>query len=146
MLPTLSELKVTPRFCFPLKIPDDPTATNTYVCLHMYVLVCVLRHSAQPHSRLVEEILGLIWCQDSDVLVGDNFCHENQTSDSPKRVKSSLSLCVCYTYFLVKFLFHIHGKFLLSRPLRWKCLKIFLSNPVMDKKDPACLHNCHVRW
>ena len=60
MSPTLSELKVTPRFCFPSKIPDDPTGTNKYVCLHMYVFVCVLRHSAQPHSRLVEEILGLI--------------------------------------------------------------------------------------
>ena len=30
MPPSLSELKVTPSFCFPFKIPDDPTATNTY--------------------------------------------------------------------------------------------------------------------
>ena len=29
MPPSLSELKVTPSFCFPFKIPDDPTATNT---------------------------------------------------------------------------------------------------------------------
>ena len=28
MLPISSELKVTPSFCFPFKIPDDPTATN----------------------------------------------------------------------------------------------------------------------
>ena len=28
--PSLSELKVTPTFCFPFKIPDDPTATNVY--------------------------------------------------------------------------------------------------------------------
>ena len=28
---SLSELKVTPSFCFPLKIPDDPTATNMYI-------------------------------------------------------------------------------------------------------------------
>ena len=31
MPPSLSELKVTPSFYFPFKIPDDPTATNTYV-------------------------------------------------------------------------------------------------------------------
>ena len=28
MPPSLSELKVTPSFCFPFKIPDDPTATS----------------------------------------------------------------------------------------------------------------------
>ena len=27
---SLSELKVTPSFCFPFKIPDDPTATSMY--------------------------------------------------------------------------------------------------------------------
>ena len=32
MLPSLSELKVTPSFCFPFKIPDDPTATINYIC------------------------------------------------------------------------------------------------------------------
>ena len=31
MPPSLSELKVTPSFCFPFKIPDDPTATNNYL-------------------------------------------------------------------------------------------------------------------
>ena len=30
MPPSLSELKVTPSFCFPFKIPDDPTATVIY--------------------------------------------------------------------------------------------------------------------
>ena len=34
MPPTLSELKVTPNFCFPFKIPDDPTAINMHVCMH----------------------------------------------------------------------------------------------------------------
>ena len=29
MPPSLSELKVTPSFCFPIKIPDDPTASIT---------------------------------------------------------------------------------------------------------------------
>ena len=28
MPPSLSKSKVTPSFCFPLKIPDDPTTTN----------------------------------------------------------------------------------------------------------------------
>ena len=30
MPPSLSELKVTPSFCFAFKIPDDPTTTSTY--------------------------------------------------------------------------------------------------------------------
>ena len=30
MPPSLSELKVTPSFCFPFKIPDDPTASSKY--------------------------------------------------------------------------------------------------------------------
>ena len=31
MPPTLSELKVTPSFGFPFKIPDNPTATSIYL-------------------------------------------------------------------------------------------------------------------
>ena len=31
MPPNLSELKVTPSFCFPFKIPDDLTATSKYL-------------------------------------------------------------------------------------------------------------------
>jgi hypothetical protein len=31
MPPSLSELKVTPSFCFLLKIPDDPTACHSYL-------------------------------------------------------------------------------------------------------------------
>ena len=31
MLPSLTELKVTPNFCFPFKIPDDLTTTNVPV-------------------------------------------------------------------------------------------------------------------
>ena len=31
MPPSLSELKVTPSFCFPFKIPDDPTASIKYI-------------------------------------------------------------------------------------------------------------------
>ena len=31
MPPSLSELKVTPSFCFPFKIPDDPTASIKYL-------------------------------------------------------------------------------------------------------------------
>ena len=36
MPPSLSELKVTPSFCFPFKIPDDPTATTNY---HLVLLM-----------------------------------------------------------------------------------------------------------
>ena len=28
----ISKLKVTPSFCFPFEIPDDPTAYNMYIC------------------------------------------------------------------------------------------------------------------
>jgi hypothetical protein len=31
MPPSLSELKVLPSFCFAFKIPDDVTASNTYL-------------------------------------------------------------------------------------------------------------------
>ena len=33
MLPSLSESKVTPSFCFPFKIPDDLTATSKYLII-----------------------------------------------------------------------------------------------------------------
>ena len=33
MPPSLSELKVTPSFCFAFKIPDDHAVTNTYTCV-----------------------------------------------------------------------------------------------------------------
>ena len=32
----LSKLKDTPSFCFPFKIPDDPTAFNKYLCRGVY--------------------------------------------------------------------------------------------------------------
>ena len=31
MMSCLSKFKVTPKFCFPFKISDDPTASNVYV-------------------------------------------------------------------------------------------------------------------
>ena len=34
MTPSLSELKVTPRFCFTIKIPDNVRATNEYRGVH----------------------------------------------------------------------------------------------------------------
>ena len=37
MPPSLSELKVSPSFCFPFKIPDDPIATNMYGWFHSKV-------------------------------------------------------------------------------------------------------------
>jgi hypothetical protein len=35
MPPSLSELKVTPSFCFAFKIPDHPTATNQHCRLNL---------------------------------------------------------------------------------------------------------------
>ena len=35
MPPSLSELKVTPSFCFAFKIPDDVTASTLYVCISL---------------------------------------------------------------------------------------------------------------
>ena len=35
--PSLSELKVTPRFCFAFKIPDDVTASNMYSVFHNFI-------------------------------------------------------------------------------------------------------------
>ena len=37
MPPSLSELKVIPSFCFAFKIPDDVTATNTYLLLSNFI-------------------------------------------------------------------------------------------------------------
>ena len=37
MPPSLSELKVTPSFCF----PDDPTATNKYISLNFFFLFTI---------------------------------------------------------------------------------------------------------
>ena len=36
MPPSLLELKVTPSFCFSFKIPDDPTATTTYLVISTF--------------------------------------------------------------------------------------------------------------
>ena len=41
MQPSLSELKVTPSFCFPFKIPDDPTASNFYKQILLKKTKCI---------------------------------------------------------------------------------------------------------
>ena len=38
--PSLSELKVKPIFCFPIKIRDDPTASSMYICLIKIEALC----------------------------------------------------------------------------------------------------------
>ena len=38
MLPSLSELKVLPSFCFAFKIPDDVTASNIYSNMSIMVI------------------------------------------------------------------------------------------------------------
>ena len=46
--PSLSELKVTPNFCFALKFRDDPTASNAY-------MKPVLKNLIAKHSESVEK-------------------------------------------------------------------------------------------
>jgi hypothetical protein len=58
MLPSLSELKVIPSFCFAFKIPDDVTATNIiYGCRpyprHGYPRVNQLKSDSSSHIRSV---------------------------------------------------------------------------------------------
>jgi hypothetical protein len=47
--PSLSELKVTPSYCFRFKIPDDPTATtiDTYVLQPMQ---CTMRFQCNGYA------------------------------------------------------------------------------------------------
>ena len=49
MRPSLSELKVKPNFCFPFKISDDLTATNTYIT---YGVSCYLKSPYELLSTL----------------------------------------------------------------------------------------------
>ena len=41
MPPSLSKLKVTPSFCFPFKISDNPTATSIYNLFLILVMLFV---------------------------------------------------------------------------------------------------------
>ena len=49
----LSKLKVTPSFCFPFKIPDDPTATITYEVTLNFVLTKNLNLSISTKKLLI---------------------------------------------------------------------------------------------
>ena len=43
MPPGLSELKVTPSFCFTFKIPDNPTTTSIYYeCIYLFTSIELL--------------------------------------------------------------------------------------------------------
>jgi hypothetical protein len=51
MPPSLSELKVTPSFCFPFKLADDVTATIIYLISSVdppffWVLLCLKKQTA----------------------------------------------------------------------------------------------------
>ena len=51
MPPSLSELKVTPSFCFPFKIPDDPTPTNSYVYHNASLAILIHKYiPLGPHN------------------------------------------------------------------------------------------------
>ena len=57
MPPSLLELKVTPSFCFPFKIPDDPTATNKYNLLVQVfeILTANFHKNRKTHVRFTLE-------------------------------------------------------------------------------------------
>ena len=61
MPPSLSELKVTPSFCFPFKIPDNPTATNIYCGLYRSL-------SSQTSSTLTLVFHHLVLCNCIDLV------------------------------------------------------------------------------
>ena len=54
MPPSLSELKLTPSFCFPFKIPDDPTASNIHNTLtyNIEVIHTYLVYLVQMESKI----------------------------------------------------------------------------------------------
>ena len=53
MTPSLSESKVKPIFCFPVKIPDDPTATNRYIG---FVAQLAMQVSLKPEILLSSSV------------------------------------------------------------------------------------------
>ena len=62
MPPTLSESKIRPSFCFPFKIPDNPTATNMYVVLSfcsLTLLLWKLRESFISYLVLLSHMVGI---------------------------------------------------------------------------------------
>ena len=46
MTTSLSEVKVKPSFCFPFKIPDEPTATN----------------NEHPESKKIQKLITVHYC------------------------------------------------------------------------------------
>ena len=65
MPPSLSELKVTPSFCFPFKIPDDPTATIIY-CERIITLLCPFSYLI---SKTIVQFCGVV----SIVIILSNY-------------------------------------------------------------------------
>ena len=59
MMPSLLESKVTSSFCFPFKIPDDPTATNMYYHVSWNWISCFRRSvtSARNVNTFLRNIL-----------------------------------------------------------------------------------------
>ena len=64
--PSLSELKVKPIFCFPIKIRDDPTASSIYLYLFFFQVptkglrIGCLWHKAYKTTSCVEEETQII--------------------------------------------------------------------------------------
>ena len=61
MLPSLLELKVTPSFCFPFKIPDNPTATILYIYMNeVFAFQIILTFYDPFQGTLVEVVHTLL--------------------------------------------------------------------------------------
>ena len=61
MPPSLSKLKVTPSLSFPFKIPDDPTATTTYIGIPIPLPLAhlfVTGHPTQSYYFEVEVVVA----------------------------------------------------------------------------------------
>ena len=59
MPPSLSELKVTPSFCYPFKIADNPTASSPYIHSYQGLDWVEMRQKQQKTKK--KEWLGKIW-------------------------------------------------------------------------------------
>ena len=68
MPPSLSELKVLPSFCFPIKIRDDRTASTIYALfksIYFSFLLCALLNS----EHKVLELKAVCTCWEYTILV-----------------------------------------------------------------------------
>ena len=90
MPPSWSELKVTPSFCLPFKIPDDPTATTWYMH-YVWILTskfCDFGAKIQKNWKNVREFT-FFGCELSSVNYNGDFTLEN---DKDLKIKKNVVL------------------------------------------------------